>query len=104
MRSFLAIAALLFAAQGPDTTPPAPFTAARFREHVAYLASDELAGRAVGSVGSAKALDYLRRHLKEYGTKGLGPGDAWFQTFPCERGAVSGRNLLAVVPGQGELA
>jgi hypothetical protein len=69
---------------GPESTvvPPAPFTAARFREHVAYLASDDLAGRDVASAGNAKAVDYLVRHLKECGAHGLAPGDEWVQAFP----------------------
>jgi Zn-dependent M28 family amino/carboxypeptidase len=73
---------LLFAAQEPSASVPAPFTAARFREHVAYLASDELEGRDVGSAGSAKAIAYLIRHFKECGAVGLGPGGEWLQTFP----------------------
>jgi hypothetical protein len=112
MPSLLTIAVFLFAAPGPDATPPAPFTAARFREHVAYLASDELAGRAVGSPGSTKAIDYLMGHLKDYGATGLGSGGTWLQEFPHALRAVAksestplvGRNLLAVVPGKGELA
>ena len=48
MQSLWTIAILLCAASGSEATPPAPFTAARFREHVAYLASDELAGREEG--------------------------------------------------------
>jgi hypothetical protein len=62
--------------------PPAPFTAARFREHVAYLASDELAGRDVASPGSAKAVDYLIRQLKACGADGLAPRNEWVQPFP----------------------
>src|SRR5712692_7646179 len=112
MPSLLTIAVFLFAAPGPDATPPAPFTAARFREHVAYLASDELAGRAVGSPGSTKAIDYIMRHLKDYGATGLGPDGTWLQEFPHgpkgiakpQSTPVVGRNLLTVVPGKGELA
>jgi hypothetical protein len=49
---------------------------------VAYLASDDLAGRAVGSPGSAKAAEYLIHHLKDSGAAGLGPGGSWLQAFP----------------------
>ena len=51
----------LFVALGADPRPqsPTPFISERFREHVAYLASDELGGRDVGSEGSAKAVQYL---------------------------------------------
>jgi hypothetical protein len=82
MSSLFFVAAYLFLVPEPAAAPPLPFTADRFREHVAYLAADDLAGRAVGSPGSEKATDYISRHLKEYGASGLGPGGAWIQTFP----------------------
>jgi hypothetical protein len=84
---------------------PAPFSAARFREHIAYLASDELQGRDVGSAGSAKAMEYLIRHFKEAGLKGMGDRDQWYQEFPYgPQKKVTARNVLAVFPGKGELA
>jgi hypothetical protein len=108
MASLLAFTVILLTAREPVTSPPAPFTAARFREYVAYLASDELAGRAVGSPGSAKATDYIIRHLKDAGATGLGPGGSWLQSFPlATRGAakpVVGQNVLAIMPGKGALA
>ena len=85
---------------------PAPFTAAAFGKHVAYLADDQRAGRAPGTAGSAQALDYLRQQLQQ---AGLGPlGDAWVQPFPLESpaphsGALFGKNLVAVWPGRGRL-
>ncbi len=82
--------------------PPAPFTAARFRAHVAYLASDDLAGRDVGSPGNAKAVAYLIRHLKECGAHGLSPGGEWVQPF--SQGKLHGHNVLGVIPGSGDLA
>src|SRR5438876_10939279 len=82
MYALLTLTVFLCGAPEATPTPPAPFAAARFREHVAYLASDELAGRAVGSPGATKALDYMTRHLKEYGAAGLGQGGAWLQDFP----------------------
>jgi hypothetical protein len=84
---------------------PASFTAARFRAHVAYLASDELEGRGVGSAGSAKAMQYLIRHFQEAGLKGLGSHDNWYQEFPFGNSQkIIARNVLAVFPGQGALA
>ena len=60
----------LLAAGPPATDVPAPFTAELFRRHVAYLASDELEGRAIGSAGAAKAMQYLIRYFQEVGLKG----------------------------------
>jgi hypothetical protein len=82
MLTFLCVPLLLLPGQASAPAPPAPFTATRFHEHVAYLASDELAGREVASEGNAKAVDYLIRHLKEQGAAGLAPGGAWVQPFP----------------------
>jgi hypothetical protein len=100
MSTNLSLVFLLLAAQEPTPAPPAPFTAARFREHVAYLADDELAGRDVGSAGSAKAMDYLIRHLKESGAQGLSPGNDYYQAFPyTTRVRVRPDSSLAVVDG-----
>jgi hypothetical protein len=49
MHSLFVLTLVLFAPSEGSTTPPVPFTAARFREHVAYLASDDLAGSLAGS-------------------------------------------------------
>ena len=88
---------------------PLPFTAAEFQKHVAYLASDELAGRAPGSEGSVKAAEYIIRHFEACGLKPLRENSSWFQEFPLERpdpssGSVTARNILAVLPGRGELS
>jgi hypothetical protein len=98
MPSLLYALLVLVPAQGMGV----PFTSARFREHVAYLASDALGGRDVGTEGSAKSADYLIRHLKEYGAKGLAPNGDWFQSFPFQKR--TGRNMLGIVEGKGELA
>jgi hypothetical protein len=85
--------------------PPAPSAAKPFREHVAFLASDDLGGRDVGSPGSAKAMQYLVRHFKDAGLKGLGSQDDWYQDFPFgEKKKTTARNVLAVFPGKGALA
>src|SRR3981081_2612120 len=103
MLTLLTCSWLLLAEVGP--TMPAPFTAVRFREHVAYLASDELEGRDVGSAGAAKAMQYLICPFQGAGLQGLGSQDDWYQEFPFGREKkVTARNVLAVFPGQGALA
>jgi hypothetical protein len=82
MFTLVSLPFLLLTGPEPIPTPPAPFTASHFREHVAYLASDELAGRGVASAGNAKAVAYLIGHLKEAGARGLAPGGEWVQPFP----------------------
>lgn len=82
MAALLCFAVLAQSPQQSAGAVPAPFLEASFREHVVYLASDELAGRAVGSEGSAKAIEYMIRHLREYGASCLSPGESWHQSFP----------------------
>jgi len=107
----------LFAATGQvcraDKAPsaaadlPAPFTAAEFQKHAAYLASDELTGRAPGSDGSAKAATYVVRHFEQYSLKPLQADGSWFQEFPLKvaspDASKTAKNILAVLPGQGNL-
>ena len=52
------------------------------KEHVAYLASDELEGRRTGSKGIRKAADYIRQHLTKSGLQPIGPEqDSFNHTF-----------------------
>lgn len=89
--------------------PLAPFTAAEFQQHVAFLASDELAGRPPGSEGSAKAAEYIIEHFKQAGFTPLLPDGSWLQQFPLGQadpatGSLFGQNILAVLRGRGDLA
>jgi Zn-dependent M28 family amino/carboxypeptidase len=54
----------------------------RIREHIAVLASDEFEGRAPGSAGEEKTLEYLVKHLKPAGLKPGNPNGSWFQDVP----------------------
>jgi len=86
------------------TDLPAPFTATEFRTHVAFLASDELAGRAPGSKGSVKAAEYVVRHFEELGLKPLQEDGSWFQEFTLDAATpTTARNVFGVLPGQGAL-
>ncbi len=105
MSTLLTLACLLLADAPPAPVMPAPFTASQFGAHVTYLAGDELAGRDVGSPGSAKAMQYLIRHFRDAGLKGLGSEEEWYQDFPYgKEKKVTARNLVAVFAGQGALA
>ncbi len=80
-----------------------PFTAARFREHAAFLASDELRGRKAGSAGAAKAAEYIAARFGEARLVPVGDGQTYFQAFTLPDGSRC-RNVLGVLPGAGELA
>ncbi|MDH4195930.1 MAG: M28 family peptidase [Candidatus Aminicenantes bacterium] len=65
-------------AQGRENpAPPDPvseyartITAERLKEHIAYLASDELEGRHSGTRGGVKAAEYLSSRFRDLGLKG----------------------------------
>ncbi|WP_425480711.1 M28 family metallopeptidase [Lysobacter silvisoli] len=95
-----ALSALALAACKPEPAPApaaaAPETAATpasahafdgainagdFAEHVKTLASDEYEGRAPGSPGEDKTVQYLEAQFKRMGLK-PGNGDSYFQTVP----------------------
>jgi hypothetical protein len=57
----------------------------RWQQHFQYLASDRLAGRAVGTPGADEAADYIASQLKGAGIEPLGT-EGYFQRIPM-RGA-----------------
>jgi len=84
------------------------FSAEEFKKHVVFLASDDLAGRAPGSDGSAKALKYILEQFQAYGLKPLLKKDSWIQEFPLDApdqktGTLFAKNAIAVYPGRGKL-
>ena len=78
----LAASILPVAAQAQDK--PAPISEAEVRAHIAILASDAFEGRAPGTAGEIKTLDYLAKTWASYGLVS-GTNDAskpWFQPVP----------------------
>ncbi len=59
----------------------ADITAADFAEHVKVLASDAFEGRAPGTAGEEKTVEYLQAQFQRLGLK-PGNGDSWFQHVP----------------------
>ncbi len=58
------------------------------RRHVAYLASERLAGRGVGGEGIRLARDYIAREFTRYGLQPGGDHGSYFQTFDVATGVV----------------
>ncbi|NUO77892.1 MAG: hypothetical protein HOQ32_18005, partial [Lysobacter sp.] len=78
----------------------AAINAADFAEHVKTLASDEFGGRAPGSDGEEKTVQYLEAQFKRLGLK-PGNGDSYFQTVPMvETTADESTSLKLDVKGQ----
>jgi hypothetical protein len=93
---------LAVCAAGLATSGVEPLSAERFRQHVAYLASDELAGRDVGSPGAVKAAEYVARHFKEFGLEPVGESQTYFQPFSWN--GKPARNVVGLLAGAGELS
>ncbi|RYG47080.1 M28 family peptidase [bacterium] len=79
----------------PLAPPPASLVAA-LREHVAFLASDTLAGRATPSPELDMAAEYIAVRLSGAGAK-PGVGESFFQVATYREKPV--RNVVAVIKG-----
>jgi hypothetical protein len=59
----------------------------RLRKDLAYLASEELAGRCTGSVEIDKAADFIAAEFRKAGLQPAGTDGTWFQPFTFNYGA-----------------
>ncbi|MHC4322070.1 MAG: M20/M25/M40 family metallo-hydrolase, partial [Planctomycetota bacterium] len=85
---------------------PPVFSEARMLKDIAYLASDELVGRGLGSEGLDRAADYIARQLSDAGIQPCGDGsDDYFQTWTekidmPDRDVVTIKNVIGIIPGK----
>lgn len=93
----------------PPASAPAFFPGsedeARYREHVEELASDELAGRGLGSAGLEKAAEYIEAQLSAAGVAALDAGEPAARTFALTTSIAlsdQGNWLQLDAPGQRE--
>ena len=75
---------MLVAASAPDWSK----AGRQWWKHVEYLASDDLAGRNVGSPGFEKAASYVSAQFAQAGLKPVG-SNGFFQPIPFEETAIS---------------
>ena len=68
-----------------DTVDPETLDPQRIFDDVAYLASDELEGRAPGSEGNEMALEYVEGVFDDYGLVQAGQEQTFRQYFPLEQ-------------------
>jgi len=85
---FVAIAGILTA---QNNNPE--ITASEIKEHITYLASDELEGRMTGTPALYKAAEFLKKEFESYGLKPLFNG-SYFQEFPFMEKLEFGDNAL----------
>jgi hypothetical protein len=93
---------------GPDNPPDVtPISEAVLLEHLNFFAADSLFGRRAGSQYERKAAQYISDRFSELGLEAGSPG--YYQAFIIPvavdgRTGLSSRNVLAVLPGTGNLA
>lgn len=66
-------------------------SAERLRNHVAFLASDLLAGRDSGEPGLEVAAEYIAGQFRQYGLEPAGDAGTYFHSFTIPFGAAFGR-------------
>jgi len=76
-------------------------TAGELRQHIKYLASDELQGRASGTPGNTEAAIYIATDLKLWGLKPAGDNGTFFQPFDFVSTVKEGTHNRCVVEGPG---
>ena len=76
-------------------------TAAQLKEHLTFIASDELEGRDTPSRGLDIAAMYIAQHLRAFGIKPAGDEGTYFQKVPLRRGRVDIENTRLNLNGQG---
>jgi aminopeptidase YwaD len=76
-------------------------TSLELREHVSYLASDELEGRFSGSAGCSLAAGYIKKNFQQYGLTPLFEGN-YFQEFQFISGLelTNNNKLIITISGQ----
>ncbi|MCP4002183.1 MAG: M20/M25/M40 family metallo-hydrolase, partial [Gammaproteobacteria bacterium] len=85
---------------------PPVFSEARMLKDIAYLASDELAGRGLGTEGLDKAADYIAGQFSDAGLQPCGDGpDDYFQTWTekvdmPDSDVVTIKNVIGIIPGK----
>jgi aminopeptidase N len=85
---------------------PPVFSEARMLKDIEYLASDELAGRGLGSEGLDRAADYIARQFSDAGLQPCGDDSGnYLQTWTekidmPDRDAVTIKNVIGIIPGR----
>jgi hypothetical protein len=91
MRKLLVAVALTVLTGIAATTPP-EIRPDALLEHIKFLSSDDMKGRADGSPELERAAEYIAQQFKADGLKPGGDHGDWFQPFELIAGLVIGRN------------
>jgi hypothetical protein len=102
-RNIAVVAALIFFCIGSYAQRLSPeITAEELRQHVKYLASDELEGRGSGTEGNRKAAAYIAEAFRAYGLKPAGANNGYFQDFEFVAAVKLGTNNSLLVQWENE--
>ncbi len=80
MNRIISFLVILWLAVSCGQDKPETF-ADRVQQHINYLASDELKGRATGTEGEIMAASYIKERFEENGLQPLGGNDSFYQEF-----------------------
>jgi hypothetical protein len=94
MRRILVL--FLFIATAVSAATPA-VDADRLLDHIKFLASDDMKGRASGSAELERAADYIAQQFKEIGLKPGGDDGTWFEPFELTAGVTVGAGNALVI-------
>lgn len=91
-------------ARAPLAEPPPVFSGDRLMKHVKYLASEDLAGRGLGTPGLELAADYIATAFEDAGLEPGGHNGSYSQYFAVDEGEDGlphqVRNIVGVLPGK----
>jgi Zn-dependent M28 family amino/carboxypeptidase len=101
---------LALAFSGPVSAGPSsasdrygPIDANRISSHVRILASDDFQGRAPGTAGEEKTVNYLIASFKAMGLEAGGPAGSWTQPVSLIRTVIGSPISLTLISSKGEI-
>ena len=96
-----ALLVLPLASHAADSYPAGPIDPKRMSDIVKTISSDEFQGRAPGTPGEAKTVEYLIERFKALGLKPAGDKGGWTQAVPLSRIQIAASPSISV-SGAGE--
>ncbi len=103
LSSILAASCFLCGMASPPENAPPEISAERIKAAVAYLASDQLEGRAPGTRGEILATEYIADEFKKAGLRPIGKNGTYLQPVPLVRVVTSPKSTLRAVKGDAAL-
>src|SRR5579871_5276819 len=89
-------------AEGAFAGPQAKVEAAKIREYVKKLASDEFEGRGTGQKGGDAAAEWIAKQFESFGLKPAGDKGTFFQEVPMMGVKTLPASTFAFAPAQGD--